>query len=129
MKKLLKKITTIPVYLFLFAGQALAADTYPVNISPPEEGVTNFGKLITSGIRIAMIAAGLLTFAFLLWGGLQWIMSGGDKTKYEAARDRITAALIGLAIVAIAWAFMKLVEFFFGINVIGGFGIPTAGGD
>ena len=53
----------------------------------------------------------------LVWGGIQWIMSGGDKAKTEEARNRITAALVGLAIVASAWAIMKLVEYFFGLNI------------
>ena len=80
-------------------------------------------------IRIAFVVAVVLTFIFLLMGGIQWITSGGDKGKYEEARNRITAALIGLAIVALAWLIIKLVTYFFGLPDIFGtetFTIPTA---
>lgn len=125
MKKLLKKIATLGTYSFLFASQAWA-QVEEITIEEPDEGVKDFGTLISAGIKISLLLAALLTFAYLIYGGLQWIMSGGDKTKYEAARDRITAALIGLAIVAAAWALMKLIEYFFGISILGGFTIPSA---
>ena len=123
MKKLVKKLAALGTYPFLFASKAFAQE---ITIEEPTGGVKDFGKLISAGIKIALLMAALLTFAYLIWGGLQWIMSGGDKAKYEAARDRITAALIGLVIVAAAWAFMKLIEYFFGIEILGGFTIPSA---
>ncbi len=98
-----------------------------ITINEPAAGVKDIGKLLSSGIQVAMVVAAILTFAFLVWGGIQWIMSGGDKTQTQAARDRITMALVGLAIVAAAWALMKVVGYFFGIDVFQ-FKIPTAGG-
>jgi amino acid transporter len=83
---------------------------------PDQVKIVELGPLIQSGITIAIIVAAILTFAFLVWGGIQWITSGGDKAKYEEARNRITAALIGLAIVALAWLLIKLVTYFFGID-------------
>lgn len=96
-------------------------------IREPAAGVKDIGKFLSAGIQVAMIIAAILTFAFLVWGGIQWIMSGGDKTQTQAARDRITMALVGLAIVAAAWALMKVIGYFFGVDVFQ-FSIPTAGG-
>jgi len=88
---------------------------------PQEVQITELSPLIQGIIRIAFVVALILTFLFLLWGGIQWITSGGDKTKYEEARNRITAALIGLAIVALAWLLIKLVTYFFGLpDIFGG---------
>src|SRR3990167_3731517 len=98
-----------------------------ITIKEPQAGVKDIGKLLSSGIQVAMIIAAILTFAFLVWGGIQWILSGGDKTQTQAARDRITMALVGLGIVAAAWALMKVIGYFFGIDVFQ-FSIPTAGG-
>ena len=98
-----------------------------ITIKEPAAGVKDIGKLLSSGIQVAMIVASILTFAFLVWGGIQWILSGGDKTQTQAARDRITMALVGLGIVAAAWALMKVIGFFFGVDVFQ-FSIPTAGG-
>ena len=96
-----------------------------ITIEEPNAGVKDIGKLLSSGIQVALIIAAILTFTFLIWGGIQWIISGGDKTQTQAARDRITMALVGLGIVAAAWALMKVIGYFFGIDVFQ-FTIPTA---
>ncbi|MBU0619176.1 hypothetical protein KKD62_02990 [Patescibacteria group bacterium] len=103
------------------------AQVQDINIEAPPGGITDFGRLITSALQVALIVAAILTFAYLLWGGIQWITSGGDKGQYEAARGRITAALVGLAIVAAAYAVMQLIGYFFGISVFD-FTIPSAAG-
>jgi hypothetical protein len=64
-----------------------------------------------------IIFAGLATFMYLVYGGVQWIMAGGDKGKLEEAKSKITNGIIGLAIVASAWAVYKLVDYFFGIGI------------
>jgi len=96
-----------------------------ITIEEPNAGIKDIGKLLSSGIQVALIIASILTFAFLIWGGIQWIISGGDKTQTQAARDRITMALVGLGIVAAAWALMKVIGYFFGVDVFQ-FNIPTA---
>ena len=96
-------------------------------IKPSNMKITDIGKLISSAISVAFIVAGILTFVFLVIGGIEWLTSGGDKTKTEQARNRITAALVGLAIIAASWALMQLISAFFGINVFeGNIQLPTA---
>ena len=110
----LKKIAAFLAPL-AFAPQVYAQD---FNIDRPEGfEIENLGTMISGAIAIALIVAGVLVFAFLVLGGIQWIMSGGDKAKTEEARSRITAALVGLAIVAAAWAVMQLIQYFFGIDI------------
>ena len=104
--------------------QAFAQNT--ISIKEPTTGVKDIGNLLSAGIQVSMIIAAILTFTFLVWGGIQWILSGGDKTQTQAARDRITMALVGLGIVAAAWALMKVIGYFFGVDVFN-FAIPTAG--
>lgn len=125
MKKLINSAITAGASLFVVISPVLAQGTGSIRIEEPPGGVKDFGKLISAGLQISLIIAAILTFAYLIWGGIQWIVSGGDKTAYEAARGRITAALIGLAIVAAAWALMKLIGYFFGVDVFS-FQIPTA---
>ena len=116
MKKL-AKLGTAASLLALNINQAFAASN-SLGVPQPENfQITDIGKLISSVIGIALLIAGILVFAMLVWGGIAWITSGGDKAKTEEARNRITAALVGLAIVASAWAIMRLIEYFFGISV------------
>jgi len=78
---------------------------------------TKVGPLISSVIGLMLSVAAILTFVYLVYGGIMWIMGGGDKTKLEAARDRITNAIIGLGITATAWAVFLLIDNFLGIGI------------
>lgn len=102
---------------------SLIPQAFAQNISiqqPPNFNITDLGKLISAAIGLALIIAAILVFAYLILGGIQYITSGGDKGKTEEARARISAALVGLAIVAAAWAVIQIVGYFFGIDIFGG---------
>ncbi len=92
----------------------------------PLSGITAqlFLVFLINGI---LIVAGIVAFLFLLIGGVQWILSGGEKEGTEKARKRITNALIGLAIVFSAYAIAFLVNSVFGIDILK-FTIPTISG-
>ena len=111
-------------------NQVLAAAPAAPDLSiekPENVQITNIGTLITGAVQGALLIAALLVFAYLIWGGIQWITSGGDKGKTQEARDRITAALVGLAVVAAAWAVMLIIQYFFGISILdGNINPPTA---
>ncbi len=87
---------------------------YPINISIPEGFFNNISELINGVLRLVMIIAALLVFIYLLWGGIEWITSGGDKGKTESARNKITSAIIGLIIMAASWALLTIVLNFLG---------------
>jgi hypothetical protein len=94
-----------------------------VDISTPVSAGNFFGyqcitQLVFNITDLLLLISGLLVFFYLVLGGTEWIMSGGDKGKIENARSRIINAFIGLAIVAIAWAIYKIiVPIFFGIDI------------
>jgi len=98
----------------------------------PSNGIGNtlsditIGGLIAALIKLIMIVAAVIFFFILVIGGIRWIASGGDKAQTEAARNQITAALIGLIIVFAAWAIAQLIGVFFGVNIFN-FTIPTVG--
>ncbi len=68
----------------------------------------NPNELITNLVNIAFVIAIILVFFYLIWGGIEWITSGGEKGKTESARNKITAAVIGLIILAAAYAILTL---------------------
>lgn len=100
----------------------------------PTDTQANFGVLkeltipgiISALITLGLVVAAIVFFFMLVIGGIRWIMSGGDKGQTEAARNQITAALIGLVIVFSAWAIAQLLGTFFGINIFT-LEIPTIG--
>ena len=99
----------------------LLAQTSNTGISqiqrPSSVIITDLGVAFSNLINIGFFMAALIVFVFLILGGVQWITSGGDKAKTEAARSRITAAIVGLAIVAASWALMLVLKSVFGIDV------------
>lgn len=87
----------------------------------------NLGQVIGFVVTIAFILAILIALFFLIYGGIKWITSGGDKGGVEAARNQIIAAVIGLIIVFLSFFILNLVLSFFGLSLFD-LTIPTLGG-
>lgn len=75
-----------------------------VQVNPGTLGfqIPTFGEMLTFIVKGFFVIAGIATLIMLLWGALAWVLSGGDKEQVEAARDRITAALVGLFLILVA---------------------------
>ena len=120
MKKLFNKVRYAPLAIAVFAQ----GDQTPINIAPAagsqwfKLGNLTMASVVSGLIRLLLLLAALVFFFMLLWGGIKWIMSQGDKGEVEKARDQITNALVGLAIIFVAWAIIKLIEALFGINIM-----------
>ncbi len=95
--------------------------TDPIRVERPSDTIqiTDVGQLVGAAVGALLIVSALLAFFFLILGGIQWITSGGDKSGMEAARNKITHAIVGLVIVGAAWAIMMLIQSFLGIKIIG----------
>lgn len=92
-------------------------------INPPSgkgiAGGTPLTQLFTNAITIVFIAATVLVLVMLVIGALQWILSGGDKEAVGKARSRITHALVGLVILALAFVILTVVGQIIGFNFVG----------
>jgi TRAP-type C4-dicarboxylate transport system permease small subunit len=87
-------------------------------------GTLTLPQIISALIRGIVVIAAVIFFFILVVGGIRWIASGGDKAQTEAARNQITAALVGLVIVFAAWAIVALINVFFDVNIFS-LAIPT----
>lgn len=116
----MKKLAQIGLGLGLVLTQTSFVCAQAITFTQPAVVTfTNIGTLISAGVGLIIIIATILAFLYLVWGGVEWITSGGDKAGLEAARNRITNAFIGLVIVLAAWAIILLIQSFFGITIIG----------
>jgi len=112
---------------------AIVAPVYAqnsINITNKSDNFKQLESLTVSGIisgaiSLVMLVVALIFFFMLVLGGLKWVMSEGEEKSVKSARDQITNALIGLAIVFAAWAIMKLIEIVFGVRILGGIDIPS----
>ena len=128
-KKLLTATGTAVTALAATASMAFAQTTdgsqISVNAGSAGFRITDLGTLINGGLKLILAIVGLLVFVYLIWGGVEWLTAGGDKSKTESARTKITNAIIGLAIVASAFAVGAIIQRFFGVNVGSTIAVPT----
>lgn len=110
MKKSLKSLAVTASALATTASTAFAA----TNIEVPQSFFTDIGDLINRALKFVMVLGALLVFAYLIWGGIEWITSGGDKGKTESARNKITAAVVGLIVLAASYAILVILLNFLG---------------
>jgi hypothetical protein len=62
------------------------------------EAQMDFGEFILLVISIFVLAAGMLSILFILWGGLLLILSGGKDDKIKPAINTIRFAVIGVVV-------------------------------
>ncbi len=80
--------------------------------------------LISAAVNLLLVVASLLFIFNLLFGGIKFIISGGDKERVDNAKRQLLNALIGIFVVYCSWAILNFVSTFFGINLLS-FEIPT----
>lgn len=85
----------------------------------PTGGGTSFNMILQDILTLVFAIAILMAFGYLIWGGINWIMSQGDKAKIQAARNRILYAIIGLFVMFLSFAIVNFIGMFFGIKLIG----------
>ena len=102
----------------LFGTVLAAPGVGDINLQPANTPNFEIGALLSFAVSAILVIAGVIFFFMLIFGGIRWIVSGGDKAGTEAARSQITAALVGLIIVFSAWAIATLLYSVFGVNIL-----------
>ena len=60
-------------------------------------------------VNIVLEVLGLILFVLLIAGGVMWMTSGGDEEQIEKAKNLLSNAIIGLAIIILAYAIVHFV--------------------
>jgi Type IV secretion system pilin len=122
----MKKITALFSTIVFLAAIAPATTAY-ADICPSGQfsNLCNLkpnkaGGIVGTIIQVLLIIAIILCLIYLIWGGVRYIMSGGDKGKVDQARSTLTAAIIGLVISLLAFFIVSLI-----LNVFTGQGLTT----
>lgn len=101
----------------------------PIPITPPPGSVGNvpIENIPQFIITLLFVIGIVIAVAFLIFGGIRWILSGGDKTRVDTARGHIVASIIGLVIIATSFLIFSLVFQILGVRnpLTGGLCIPT----
>lgn len=71
------------------------------NINDPTRGLS---LLLTNGLRVIFVIAGILVLLNFVIAGFQYISAGGDAKAIEHAWARIWQSLVGLIIMVLSFA-------------------------
>lgn len=81
---------------------------------------------VRGGISLLLIVAFIVALIWTIFAGFRFIFAGGDEKAIAGAWSQIYWGLIGMVVVMGSYAIIKLVETFFGVNILsGGFQLPT----
>ncbi len=126
MRKLIATLSVAASYLYTSSLAFAESANQNLNINATGlPGYTDFSKFMNAALRLAFIVAIIGVLVMLIWGGVSWVISGGEKEAVGEARKRIVNALIGLAILAVAFAIANFAASFLGIKDIFNFIIPN----
>lgn len=111
MLKFKKIISTLLLLAILILPSFASAAI--VNCGGPGQKACDYCDLLDMGqsildfiVKYVLFTGGII---FIMWGGLEMVMSGGDAKKYQAGVTRIKATLIGILIAFGAWFIVNTV--------------------
>jgi hypothetical protein len=62
-------------------------------------GTSDLRVVIGNIIKAALGLTGVLALLMFIWGGIQWLTSGGSPEKVKAGKSTLTWAVIGLVVI------------------------------
>ncbi len=84
----------------------------------PSGGDETLQEIIRWGVATFFVLIVITALFFLIWGGIQWITSGGDKAKIETARKRILYAIIGIIVAFSSYLIINTLGYFLGVQIL-----------
>ena len=105
MKKLLKNASILGITLL--PNIALAQLTPPSTIGGLSE--RSLDVTINNIITAVLGLVGIIALGVILYGGFRWMTAAGNEEAVGEAKKIITAGVIGLIIVIVAWAVVSFV--------------------
>ena len=118
-----KIIFFLLTFVTLFTQRVLATTPFG-NVDNPYSGNynastgTGFGVFISNMVSSITIIAGLGFLAYLIYGALRYLMSGGDEKAVGEAKKSIGNAFIGLLLVVLALAITAVIQAILGLDIL-----------
>jgi hypothetical protein len=86
------------------------------SIEGPLKGINTVGDLINRVLLFLMPLAAVILLLVLIWGGYDFLNSGGDPAKVKNAQAKITTGLIGFFILVFAYFIVRVIAYIFGLE-------------
>lgn len=112
-------LSVSPVGVFASAFSNAATQVGNLSASAGMSSNRSLIAILGSVIGITFSFLGILLLGYMLYAGFLWMTSGGNDEKAEKARTMIKNAVIGLVIIASAFAISEFVLTYVGTAVTG----------
>ena len=133
-KKITRNIlifSTILLGIFLFNSFSVSAQTQGSYNFVNNSGLSTTGNnagfnlatpgpevIISQVIQIILSLLGVIFLALMIYAGIVWMTAQGDEKKVQKAKDMISESIIGLIIVAAAYALSYFLISYFSANTL-----------
>lgn len=77
--------------------------------STGQKDTRSAGDLAKDFVNIMLFAIGILAVIMIIWGGIRYVLSGGDSSAISAAKKTILYAVVGLVVAILAYAIVNFV--------------------
>jgi len=68
--------------------------------------------------QTVVTVGGIAFIIYLVWGGIEYLTSGGDKGRIDDAQKKITSSIIGIVILISSYAVTYFIQQVFKINIL-----------
>lgn len=83
---------------------------------PLDTGINNIGDVINRALLVIVPLAGVILFLVLIWGGYDFLLSGGNEERVKKGKAKITAGVVGFLLLILSYLMVKLISQIFGLG-------------
>jgi hypothetical protein len=76
----------------------------------------NGKHFLANAIELLLIAVVILALIVIIYSGIQYILSQGDKTKIQVARNRLIYAIVGMILAFLSFSIISIIGSMFGVK-------------
>lgn len=95
--------------------EVVAPRNIPSGVDAPE-------NILQTSLDLLTIIGVIAALIFLIYGGLLWVTSSGDKAKVDRARQTIMYSIIGLVVMILAFVIVQTIGYFLGSSFLSNLG-------
>lgn len=107
------KLRKIGLGLLMLVVLLMPVATQAISFEDPSQslglGTADLKETVINIINWVLGLLGIIAVIMILYAGFQWMTAGGNEDKVSSAKKIISAAVVGLIIILLAWAIVNFV--------------------
>ncbi len=89
-----------------------------ISATVPTEPGAGLAFYIATLWQTVITVGGIAFIIYLIWGGVEYLTSGGDKARIDDAQKKITSSVIGIVILVASYSITYFIQQVFKINIL-----------